>query len=460
MRRVAALLFVTLLAAACSSDKKPTATAASSSSNASSTVPSTTSGAEAKSASWTTWGHDAARSGMTDDAPAPAGLRSVWSSQPVDGEVYAQPLVVDDIVIVATENDSVYAFDATTGELRWQQSIGRPVSGRSLPCGNVDPLGITSTPVADMKSNRLFVVGMVQPTHHELYAFSLDTGTVLFHRPIDASGADPTVHNQRAALALANGRVYVPFGGRFGDCGAYKGRVVAIAEDGSGDPIEYAVRANREGGFWAPPGPAVDGNGTLLLASGNSDGRTDFDDGNAVVRLTPDLQLADEWAPTDWAQLNSTDGDVGTTSPVLLRPGRVFEVGKAGIGYIVDAAHMGGVGGELLQQRICDRANGGVVHDGDVVFVPCNNELHAVRIADDGFTELWTGADSPGPAIVAGSLVWVLDVSKGVLHALDRNDGRDVFHSTVGGVTHFSAAAAGDGLVFVAGGQKVQAFGN
>src|SRR6266540_1345455 len=169
---------------------------------------------------------------------------------------------------------------------------------------------------------------MMQPAHHELFALALDTGAVLFHRTIDAVGSDPTVQNQRGALTFTNGKVYVPFGGRFGDCGDYKGRIVAVAADGSDGQSEYAVRANREGGFWAPPGAAVGRDSSLFVASGNSDGQDSFDDGNAVIRLNGELGLADEFAPTDWAQLNAVDGDVGATSPALLDGQRVFQVGK------------------------------------------------------------------------------------------------------------------------------------
>ena len=462
---LAVLVVYPAILAACSSDEKPRASTGSSS--APSGSPTTVSGSSpapalaGSRADWTTWGHDASRSGVTADAPSGAGLRSVWTSSSVDGDVYAQPLVVGDEVIVATQNDTVYALDAATGGARWQQHLGAPVAQRQLPCGNVDPVGITSTPVADPSTNRLYVVGMLdQPARHELFALALDTGTVLFHRMVDAVGSDPKVQNQRGALALANGRVYVPFGGRFGDCGAYLGRVVGVAADGSGDPIEYHVRAHREGGFWAPPGPVIASDGTLLLASGNSDGDTEFDDGNAVIRLTADLRLADEFAPNDWARLNAGDGDVGTTSPVLLDASRVFQIGKAGIGYVIDAAHLGGVGGDLHDERICDRANGGVVHAGSVVFIPCSDELRAVQIGDAGFQALWTAGSDPGPAIVAGSLVWVVDVQQGVVDAFDRQDGHAVFRAEVGAVTHFTAPAAGDRLVVVAGGGAVHAFGN
>jgi hypothetical protein len=300
---------------------------------------------------------------------------------------------------------------------------------------------------------------MIQPAHHELFILALDTGAVVSHRPIDAAGADATVHNQRGALALANGRVYVPFGGRFGDCGDYKGRVVAVAADGSGEPIEYAVRANREGGFWAPPGPAVASDGSLFIASGNSDGTGSFDDGNAVIHLTADLTAADVFAPADWAQLNSVDGDVGTTSPALLDNQRVFQASKAGIGYVLDAAQLGGVGGDLHHETVCGRVMGGVAHEGSTVFVPCSNELRVLNVSDTGFAEKWSAPiNSPGPPIVAARAVWVLDVSAGRLHAFDGESGEEVFSTLVGAVTHFSTPSAGDQTVFVAGGRKVEAF--
>src|SRR5439155_3581890 len=141
-------------------------------------------------------------------------------------------------------------------------------------------------------------------------------------------------------------------------------RVVGVAADGAGTAIEYAVRANREGGFWAPPGAALTTDGSMYLASGNSDGVTDFDDGNAVIHLSPELRMVDEFAPSDWAQLNSRDGDIGTTSPALLDNGRLFQVGKAGVGYVLDVNHLGGVGGDLHHERVCDRSIGGVAHAG------------------------------------------------------------------------------------------------
>ena len=277
--------------------------------------------------------------------------------------------------------------------------------------------------------------------------------------PVDASGADPKVHNQRGALAFANGRLYVPYGGRFGDCGDYKGRIVSVAADGTGPLAEYAVRANREGGFWGPTGPIVAPDGSLYVTSGNSDSRRDFDDGNAVIHLNAQLQPTDEFAPSDWAQLNANDSDLGTVMPALLDNNRIFQAGKSGVGYVLNATQLGGVGGDLHHEQVCDHVFGGYAHQGTTVYVPCSTRLRALTIADDHFTDDWSiDFPSPGPPIVANGLVWVLNVGSGQLHALDAKTGEDVFNTDVGDVTHFSAPSAGNKTVFVEGGKTVQAF--
>src|SRR3954453_14608769 len=198
LRTCVAILAVACAAAGSSLSKAVATSASSSASSASASSTSSSSAAPAAAADWTSWGHDGANSGVTDDAPSPEGLHEAWESVALDGDVYAQPLVVGGDVIVATENNSVYAFNAVTGELHWQQlHLGDPLDGSTLPCGNVDPLGITSTPVVDRARKLVYVVGMMQPAHHQLLALDLDTGNVSFSVPVDATGADPLVHNQR-----------------------------------------------------------------------------------------------------------------------------------------------------------------------------------------------------------------------------------------------------------------------
>src|SRR2546426_6314209 len=126
------------------------------------TLPSsTTTPGKLTSADWTMYHLDTARTGFVAGVPDPTHLRSLWK-QPLDGAVYAEPLVVGGQVIVATENDSLYALDASTGQVQWRTSVGIPVSQSDLPCGNIDPLGITGTPVYDPQTGLVFAVAEIQ----------------------------------------------------------------------------------------------------------------------------------------------------------------------------------------------------------------------------------------------------------------------------------------------------------
>src|SRR5947209_4989832 len=121
-----------LIATACSSGSK-------SSDNPTLQGPApTTTTATALSGAWTTYHHDAARTGVADDQAPIGQVHKVWETPTLDGDVYAQPLVVGGHVIAATEGNSVYAFDAGNGAQAWRAQLGPPVKDSSLPCGNID----------------------------------------------------------------------------------------------------------------------------------------------------------------------------------------------------------------------------------------------------------------------------------------------------------------------------------
>ncbi|MBV8559989.1 MAG: PQQ-binding-like beta-propeller repeat protein, partial [Acidimicrobiia bacterium] len=268
---------VVLLLAACSSSSRPATQTRAPRTTESLTTESTsatTSSAGAQpsgSGDWPTYHHDPARTGVAGDQAAIGQVHKLWSSPALDGLVYAQPLVVGGRVITATEANSVYSFDAASGAQAWRAQLGAPVAGASLPCGDVDPSGITGTPVADVSSNTLYVVAFLAAgTDHELFALDLANGNVRWRRAIDPPGLSGRVEQLRAALTIANGRVYVTYGGLFGDCGPYKGAIVSSALDGRGDLTSYVVPATREAGIWHPGGPAVDTNGDLFVSTGNS----------------------------------------------------------------------------------------------------------------------------------------------------------------------------------------------
>ncbi|TMK54522.1 MAG: hypothetical protein E6G60_21910 [Actinobacteria bacterium] len=384
--RIAAALTLCGVAACSSGPERARGSSTSTSSRTSppstssaSTTSSTTTSAGTATRAWPTYYHDNARSGAASDGPAsPDGVRRQWSSPELDGDVYAQPLIVGDRVVIATTNDTVYSLNARDGSVEWKNHLAEPVSGSSLPCGNVDPVGITSTPVIDTSAGRIYAVGMVRPGRHMLFALDLETGHLRSSKRVDANGADPAVHNQRGALLLSEGKVFVPFGGRDGDCGDYHGRVVSVDVRSAdlGTVKSYTLPTKGEGGFWAPPGAVDAGDGTFYLASGNSSSDGDYDYGNSVVRLTTNLALRDSFAPTNWVSLNNGDVDLGSSSPVLLSGNRIFQIGKAGTGYILDAADLGGIGGARNSAHVCSGGGwGGIAHDDDTLFVPCSGGI-------------------------------------------------------------------------------------
>jgi outer membrane protein assembly factor BamB len=369
-------------------------------------------------------------------SPAASGLTRQWTSPILDGVVYGQPLEAAGRVVVATEANTVYALDPANGGIQWSQHLGMAVSGSSLPCGNIDPSGITGTPAMD-----------------------LATGVVRSRRQIDPPGADPRVEQQRGALLLAGGRVYVPYGGLFGDCGEYQGYVVSASITGLGSLQSWKAPTPKGDGVWAPPGPVVDSQGRLFVATGNGFSTTTFEGGNAVVRLSPDLLQQDLFAPSNWARLSETDTDLGSVSPALLPGGLVFAVGKQGVGYLLDANHLGGVGGQRFQAPVCSRgAYGGTAVSGSTVYVPCREGLVALTVSGGQFSVAWRGPSVvAGTPVVAGGVIWTAAPTGEVL-GLDPPTGKIRFRDGVTQAAHFPALMATGGQLFVAGGSRVVAY--
>src|SRR3984957_13311556 len=140
---------------------------------------------------WPTYGHDFARTGVAANM-APAGPLSVSWRAHLDGAVYGQPLLVGSTVIAATENDSIYALDQGTGKVIWRTNVGTPVPLASLPCGNIDPLGITGTSVYDAANGLVYAVAETTGYHHVLIGVSATDETGQEERDIPApNGPQP-----------------------------------------------------------------------------------------------------------------------------------------------------------------------------------------------------------------------------------------------------------------------------
>lgn len=420
---------------------------------------------------WPTYMGGAQRSGVGPAAPVAHTGRCAWVAI-VDGEVYGEPLVAGTSVIATTEHDTVYALDAATGRQQWHTHLGNPVPLAELLCGDIDPNGVTSTPVLDAAAGMVYVVAMLDaPIRHEIFGLRLADGRVMWHRGADPPGADPRVTQQRGSLNLVNGRVYFSFGGFAGDCGRYHGWVVAAPAGGSGSLLVFQVPSVNEGAIWAPPGPVISSAGDVWVSTGNTAeglGATtgSYDDANAVIRIAADLSRAiDLWAPSDWRALNVNDGDLGSGAPALLPGGDVFISGKDGIGYLLRAGHLGGVAGEAFAATVCPNGGAGRgVYGGDAVtgatvFAPCGNGLTALRVdaVKPSFRTTWRDLHRDNSPIVAYGLVWTVQTEvpsddwTGTLVGLDPATGAERVRVALGPVPHFPSPAAAGGNLYVAG---------
>jgi outer membrane protein assembly factor BamB len=309
------------------------------------------------------------------------GLRMDTSFHPVfSGHVHAQPLfwtipgTSRSLVIVATEENVVYAFDAKSGRTVWSRVLGPPVQRGELQCGDIFPLGVTGTPVIDPVRQVLYLdaaVGRHDGPGQLIFALNLKDGTPLQGWPVDLehvfSGQEPEFlgrrQNQRGALLIFGDMVYVPFGSFF-DCDAYHGTVVGISLSDPQKVARWATRA-KGGGVWAPGGVVSDEDG-LFLATGNTFNATDWSDGEAIIRLSADLQPSvDEhnyFTPADWLHLDDEDSDLGSIAPIMVHATEgadtrrfVLALGKDGKAYLLDRDNLGGIGGAVAITTISAR---------------------------------------------------------------------------------------------------------
>jgi hypothetical protein len=283
------------------------------------------------------------------------------------GNVHAQPLYIDGgphgpMVIVVTASNNVYALNAATGSVIWQRNVGRPVT--SGLCGiPVNPFGIIGTPVVDLASRSLFFNAMIDGATKKHFVFSLnvDTGATNPVWPVDLNAKasyqgipfTSNVENERGALAVVNGRVYVPFSGHLGDCGVYHGWVVGIAINNPSDVRAWAT-GWIGGGIWGHSGVASDGT-DMFVVTGNTftNPGDEWRGGEAIIRFQAGPIFSgnpsDYWAPLNWQALDGSDTDLGGVSAMLIDvPGAtpsqlVLATGKDGNAYLVNRNNLGGI---------------------------------------------------------------------------------------------------------------------
>ena len=448
-----------------------------------------------------TYDYSNTRSGHDTVDPPISNLsgKAAWNDDSLDGGVYGEPLVYDKTVYVATENDTVYAIAAGTGRVIWHLHVGTTVpksvvdSAPTVGCGDIDPLGITGTPVIDAATDEIFVAEETelagqrgwQGIRHWLVAISLASHEMLWHRDIDPPfGNDPShyfiaAEQQRPAITLANGSLYVPFGGLDGDCGQYHGYVVSVAVSGAGPLGSYQVPTQREGAVWETNGAVVSPQGDLYVATGNgsSSNPAHFDEGDSVVELSPSLKRISYWAPGNWLALNDHDWDLGSAGPINV-PGTslLFIAGKPSssgdTGYLMNEEHLAGIGHGAYSAPACPGGGDFGADASDVVgagksarifiYAACGSGTAALQVTTSppAFHRVWSPSfGSPnGPPIVAGGLVWALDWDGAALYGMNPVTGHVVVHRTTDDLEHFATPGVGDGMLLVPSAGGVEAF--
>jgi PQQ enzyme repeat len=440
-------------------------------------------------------------------------MRDLGFNGTIAGNVYAQPLYIDDgpggrpTIIAATESNNVYALDAVDGSIIWQRNVGTPVSLVDLPCGNIDPMGITGTPVIDLSSRALFLDAMTTPDggatiKHLIVSLNLDTGAINPGWPVDVSASvtynDTTftssVQGERGALAIVGNILYVPYGGHFGDCGLYRGWVVGVPLNDPTGVIAWAT-GWFGGGIWAAGGIASDGNNPFVITGNTFTNPADpWSGGEAVIRFQPgpvfSNNSSDFWAPTNWQFLDSNDKDLGGSGPLLVDvpgatpSGFVVALGKDGNAYLLDRGNLGGIGAPvasshvnnnvIIQAAASYRTNQGRY----VAFRGNGSTLSAFRIDPDNpptITEVWSvnqsGVGSPFVTSSDGTndvVVWTVGAGNPTgdqkLHGYDGDTGAIVFaggganEQMAGMHTYNTTGIAARGRIYVGTDNKVYAF--
>jgi outer membrane protein assembly factor BamB len=436
----------------------------------------------------------------------------------ISGNVYVQPLYWKPAsakvgwLIVATESNLIYAVNANTGAVVWKTQLPAPASRSALPCGDIDPEGVTGTPVIDPAKGTLYLDAMTQvggALRQKVYALQVTTGKVLAHWPIDVETAmaarhaafESIIQGERSALQFFGGKLYVNYAGRGGDCPDshgtfYHGIVVEITP--SATPAitgSWETRADQ-GGIWSQGGVASDGK-SLFTTTGNTSGADTWGDGEAVVRLAPGLahsaKLNDYFTPANWQDLDSADADLGGTMALPLTvptppsgtAARILALGKDGHAYLLDAADLGGIGHELANVKV---SNSGIV-TAQAVYQTATGALVAFTNANgvsaacsgNNITMLKVTGAKVGPISVdwcaplnghgapiitttngtGNPLVWVTGAEgDNRLHGFNGLTGKEIFTSAsaMQGLRHFSTLIAANRHLYVGADGHIYAF--
>ncbi|NUP48239.1 MAG: choice-of-anchor D domain-containing protein [Catenulispora sp.] len=328
-------------------------------------------------------GWDKAEPNLTPSSVVSSNFGQIFST-PVGGQVYATPLVADQTLVVATEENDVLGLDPVTGAVAWKLNLGPAFKSSAVNCPDLQPsIGVTSTPVYDPASDSVYLTsktysgGVMSNAHWYMHAINPKTGEERPNWPVEIKGSpdnDPTTQfdayhqMQRPGLLLLNGVVYAGFGAHC-DFLPYRGYVVGVSTKTASQTAMWTDEADgvsSGAGIWQSGGGLVsDGDGRIFFSTGNGmsphanpeggTGGIPLNLGEAVVRLQVGadgkLSTADYFSPSDNTKLDVDDKDLGSGGPVAL-PEQYFpnaankklmvEQGKDGRIFLLDRDNLGG----------------------------------------------------------------------------------------------------------------------
>ena len=419
----------------------------------------------------------------------------------IAGDVHAQPLYIEGgpngpMIIVVTASNNIYALHADTGTMIWSRTDIGPAVTSGLPCGNINPVGTIGTPVVDLASRSLFFDALIDGVmkKHFIYSLNVDTGaTTPGGWPVDVNATamyngiifDSLVQEDRGALALVNGIVYVPYSGYAGDCGSYHGWVVGVDINNPANVGAWATTAAK-GGIWGHSGVASDGT-NMFVITGNTTGTGGvWGGGEAIIRLQSGPfwsgMPTDYWAPTNWFSLDNGDTDLGGVSAMLIDvPGAnpsqlVLATGKDSNAYLLNRNNLGGITAPVAQLSVGftigqSSATYTTSQGTYFVFRASSNQLKAYKVTATSpptIVSAWSvtqiGQGSPWVTTTDGTnnaIVWVVGAQgDGQLHGYDGDTGAVVYPGSevMSGTRKWNSGIVARGSIYVANDNKVYAF--
>ena len=450
----------------------------------------------------------------------------------VDGDVYAQPLykanllmpdgTIHDVMYVATAHDSFYAIDANNGEVLWHDSFISPSNG-VIPVPSADTnstdiapeVGIIGTPVIDASTATIYLVSKVKITNNNTYAqylhaIDLASGKEKFNGPelIAASitnpdgtviSFDPLLGNQRSALLLLDGAVYIAWASH-GDNGDYHGWVMSYSVHDVSQQLGVLITTpnGSYGGIWMAGGGLSSNSNYIFAAIANGSFNLSTQDySDSVLKLSPStLKIIDSFSAYNYTVLNNNDDDFGSAEPLLIQSGStslVITADKKGVIYVLNQNKLGGFSknkNDDIQEITTDNnpiMNNMAYFNGKLYVGANNMPLESFELLDGKFSQNPVsatqnifgngGEDGQGANPVISSdgtddgIVWALDNTNigsapSILHAYDANDlSHELYNSAqvpvdaAGNAVVFSSPLVVNGRVIVPGENAVAVYG-